>query len=93
MPQSDERPVEILEQRHDDPPAAAESLTQVTDGCRTMLGDERPHLCRRLRHGRGAHDELGADLDDLASLDQVFQRPGPNYKKDDSAMKTIFAQL
>lgn len=29
----------------------------------------------------------------LQVLDEVFDRPGPNYKKDDSAMKTIFAQL
>ena len=34
-----------------------------------------------------------AKISDLVVLDQVFQRPGPNYKKDDSAMKTIFAQL
>jgi hypothetical protein len=30
---------------------------------------------------------------DLQVLDEVFDRPGPNYKRDDSAMKTIFAQL
>jgi predicted DNA-binding transcriptional regulator YafY len=30
---------------------------------------------------------------DLEALDEVFVRPGPNYKKDDSAMTTIFAQL
>ena len=30
---------------------------------------------------------------DLEMLDEVFHRPGPNYKKNDSAMKTIFAQL
>ena len=30
---------------------------------------------------------------DLKVLDEVFDRSGPNYKKDDSAMKTIFAQL
>lgn len=29
----------------------------------------------------------------LDVLDETFQRPGPNYRKDDSAMKTIFAQL
>ena len=29
----------------------------------------------------------------LAVLDEHFDRPGPNYKRDDSAMKTIFAQL
>ena len=30
---------------------------------------------------------------DLQVLNEVFDRPGPNYKKNDSAMKTIFAQL
>ena len=30
---------------------------------------------------------------DLEVLNEVFDRPGPNYKRDDSAMKTIFAQL
>ena len=30
---------------------------------------------------------------DLEVLDETFDRPGPNYKKNDSAMKTIFAQL
>lgn len=29
----------------------------------------------------------------LTVLDEVFARPGPNYKKNDSAMKTIFCQL
>lgn len=30
---------------------------------------------------------------DLVALDRHFTKPGPNYKKNDSAMKTIFAQL
>ena len=30
---------------------------------------------------------------DLKALTEVFDRPGPNYKRNDSAMKTIFAQL
>ena len=30
---------------------------------------------------------------DLQVLNETFDRPGPNYKKNDSAMKTIFAQL
>jgi len=34
-----------------------------------------------------------AKITGLEVLDEVFVRPGPNYKKDDSAMKTIFAQL
>jgi hypothetical protein len=29
----------------------------------------------------------------LEVLTETFDRPGPNYKKNDSAMKTIFAQL
>lgn len=32
-------------------------------------------------------------IENLAPLDQHFQQPGPNYKRNDSAMKTIFAQL
>ena len=30
---------------------------------------------------------------DLEVLNEVFVLPGPNYKKDDSAIKMIFAQL
>ena len=30
---------------------------------------------------------------DLEVLDEVFDHPGPNYKRNDSAMETIFAQL
>jgi hypothetical protein len=29
----------------------------------------------------------------LELLDETFERPGPNYKRGDSAMKTIYAQL
>ena len=32
-------------------------------------------------------------MKDLVALDQFFTRPGPNYKKNDSAMVTIFCQL
>ena len=32
-------------------------------------------------------------IEDLVRLDETFTKPGPNYKRDDSAMKTIFAQL
>ena len=32
-------------------------------------------------------------IEDLIPLDEFFTRPGPNYKKNDSAMKTIFCQL
>jgi hypothetical protein len=34
-----------------------------------------------------------AKIESLTALDEFFTRPGPNYKKNDSAMKTIFAQL
>ena len=32
-------------------------------------------------------------ISDVQMLDEVFHRPGPNYKRDDSAMRKIFAQL
>lgn len=32
-------------------------------------------------------------IKDLILLDEHFTHPGPNYKKNDSAMKTIFCQL
>ena len=34
-----------------------------------------------------------AKLARLELLDEAFERPGPNYKRGDSAMKLIFAQL
>lgn len=34
-----------------------------------------------------------AKIVDLVVLDEAFDAPGPNYKRDDSAMATIFAQL
>ena len=34
-----------------------------------------------------------AKMEDLVVLDQRFTRPGPNYRKNDSAMKIILAQL
>jgi hypothetical protein len=34
-----------------------------------------------------------AKMSDVVVLDDHFSRPGPNYKKGDSAMKTIFAEL
>ena len=32
-------------------------------------------------------------IKDLFALDEFFTRPGPHYKKNDSAMATIFCQL
>jgi hypothetical protein len=34
-----------------------------------------------------------AKIKDLVVLDELFVLPGPNYTKNDSAMKVIFAQL
>ncbi len=34
-----------------------------------------------------------AKITALSVLDETFDRPGPNFKRDDSAMMTIFAQL
>lgn len=34
-----------------------------------------------------------ARFHDLVVLDETFDRPGPNFTRDDSAMVTIFAQL
>ena len=32
-------------------------------------------------------------ISDLIALEEHFKRPGPHYKKNDSAMMTIFCQL
>ena len=34
-----------------------------------------------------------AEIEEMTVLDERFERPGPNYRKDDSAMVTIFEQL
>jgi predicted DNA-binding transcriptional regulator YafY len=34
-----------------------------------------------------------AKMTELELLDERFERPGPNYKRNDSAMQSIFAQL
>jgi hypothetical protein len=34
-----------------------------------------------------------AKMSDFVVLDEHFTKPGPNYKKGDSAMRTIFAEL
>ena len=34
-----------------------------------------------------------AEMEGLEILDETFTKPGPNYKKNDSAMKFIFCQL
>jgi hypothetical protein len=32
-------------------------------------------------------------MEDLVTLDERFTKPGPNYKRNDSAMKIIFCEL
>ena len=34
-----------------------------------------------------------AKIEEMTVLDERFVRPGPNYRRDDSAMVTIFEQL
>jgi len=34
-----------------------------------------------------------AKIRDLVAIDEFFTKPGPHYKRNDSAMKTIFCQL
>jgi hypothetical protein len=34
-----------------------------------------------------------AEIEELVALDERFSKPGPNYKRDDPVMKTIYAQL
>jgi hypothetical protein len=46
--------------------------------------------------GVEANPEQLFKLDKIKSfqlLDEYFTKPGPNYKKDDSAMKVIYCQL
>ena len=60
------------------------------------IGTKGTELLRvhQLRGGRQREPLFDvARISGLEVLDQVFERPGPSYKKDDSAMKTIFAQL
>jgi predicted DNA-binding transcriptional regulator YafY len=34
-----------------------------------------------------------SEIESLTLIDEFFDKPGPNYKKNDSAMKEIFCQL
>jgi predicted DNA-binding transcriptional regulator YafY len=34
-----------------------------------------------------------SQISDLQLLDEHFEKPGPNYKRNDSAMREIFSQL
>jgi hypothetical protein len=46
-------------------------------------------------HGGAEREPLFdvSKMKDLVLLDEVFTKPGPHYKRDDSAMKIIFCQL
>ena len=60
------------------------------------IGTRGTELLRahQLRGGREREPLFDVSkISHLQVLDEEFHRPGPNYKKDDSAMKTIFAQL
>ena len=60
------------------------------------IGRKGPELLRAHQLQGGKEREPLFDVSkiaDLQVLNELFDRPGPNYKKDDSAMETIFAQL
>ena len=60
------------------------------------LGAKRQRAFARTPAQRGHGGEplfMVAKMSDVVVLDDHFSRPGPNYKKGDSAMKTIFAEL
>lgn len=61
------------------------------------LGHNDNELLRvYLVEGGGAQKEplfSVREIQDLAIVDQRFANPGPNYTRNDSVMKTIFAQL
>jgi len=60
------------------------------------IGTRGTELLRAHQLQGGQQREPLFDVSKIASLEllnETFDRPGPNYKKNDSAMKTIFAQL
>ena len=60
------------------------------------MGTKETELLRahQLQGGK-QHEPLFnvSKIANLEMLDEVFVRPGPNYKKNDSAMRIIFSQL
>ena len=52
----------------------------------------RVHLIEGISREREPLFDVGK-MEDLRLLTDTFSRPGPNYKKNDSAMKTIYGQL
>jgi predicted DNA-binding transcriptional regulator YafY len=60
------------------------------------IGTRGTELLRAHQLKGGQEREPLFDVSKIADLDvlnEVFIHPGPNYKRDDSAMKTIFSQL
>lgn len=60
------------------------------------VGHKGTELLRVHQIGTGSEREPlfnVAKMRDVVLLDEVFSRPGPNYKRNDSAMETIFSQL
>lgn len=60
------------------------------------MGTKGTELLRAHQLSGGSQPEPLFDvskMSDIAVLAETFQRPGPNYKKNDSAMETIFVQL
>jgi len=60
------------------------------------IGHRGTELLRAFQLEGGAQPEPLFDvskISDLQLLDEHFEEPGPNYTRDDSAMREIFAQL
>jgi hypothetical protein len=60
------------------------------------IGTKGTELLRLHQLQGGGEREPLFDVSKMAKLellDENFDRPGPNYKRNDSAMKEIFAQL
>jgi len=60
------------------------------------VGHRGTELLRVYQGRRGSQPEPlynVAEMQDLELLDEVFTKPGPHYKKNDSAMKFIYCQL
>ena len=60
------------------------------------IGNKGTELLRvHQLHGGSQREPLFdvAKIENLVMLDETFAKPGPNYKKNDSAMATIYCQL
>ena len=60
------------------------------------IGTRGTELLRAYQLHGGEEKEPLFDVSKIAALhvlDDMFERPGPHYRKNDTAMKTIFAQL